>query len=236
MLIDQFPDEAKQAWNVERELGVVERNQSPGPSFGPFGRGGSETHRGAKERIDYAVTSQDDSFIYISKKYSLQTVPDAGVTRIDMSGEGELVFDKRQGIFASHKMKYKLTINEKNVSVTIPYSVECRLLSEREAAEEQKKEADERKAIEERIAKGKAEREGGEKAVKATAADPSMRTWRAATGGFTVRATFLSLESDSVTLKRADGRIIHVPLEKLSDADREYAKRQAKSKSEDPFQ
>jgi hypothetical protein len=236
-VVDQFPDEAKQAWNVERELGVVERNQSPGPSFGPFGRGGSETHHGAKERIDYAVTAQDDSFIYISKKYSLRTLPEEGVTRIDMSGEGELVFAKKQGVIASHKMKYQLKINEKNVSITIPYSVECRLLSALEAAAEQKKEAEEKKALEERFAKSKAEREAREKAGKAAAAaDPSMRTWHAATGGFSVRAAFLSLESDSVTLKRADGRIIHVPLEKLSDADREYAKQQAKSKSEDPFQ
>ena len=154
-----------------------------------------------------------------------------------MSGEGEFVFDKKQGIITSHKMKYQLRINEKNVSITIPYSLDYRLLTGQEVAEQERKEAEEKKAAEERIAKIKAEREASEKAAGPAA--PAMRTWHAAAGNFKVRATFVSLDSDTVTLKRADGRVIHVPLEKLSKADREYAKQQAKAleeKLEDPFQ
>jgi len=241
LVIEQLPDEAKPTWNIERDLGVVERSHSSGPSFGPFGRGGgSETNRGAKERIDYAVTGQDRDSIQISKKYSLKTAAEEGVTRIDMPGEGELVFDKKQGVITSHKMKYQLRVNEKNVSITIPYSLEYRLLTEQETAEERKKEAEKRKIHEERIAKIKADqtdREKGEKAAGAAA--PAMRTWHAATGAYTVRATFVALESDNVTLKKADGRVIKVPLEKLSKVDQEYAKRQvkaAKEESEDPFQ
>jgi len=241
LVIEQFPDEAKPTWSIERELGVVERNHSSGPSFGPFGRGaGSETNRGAKERIDYAVIGQDQDSIRISKKYSLKTAPEEGVTRIDMSGEGELVFDKKQGIITSHKMKYQVRINEKNVAVTVPYSLEYRLATEQEVAEQQKKESEEEKKHEERIAKIKADQAAREKGDKAAgAAAPAMRTWRAAAGAFTVRATFVELESDNVTLKKADGRIIRVPLEKLSKVDQEYAKRHAKAgkgKSEDPFQ
>jgi len=67
----------------------------------------------------------------------------------------------------------------------------------------------------------------------------TMRTWRAAAGVFEVEATFVELKSGKVTLKKANGRIVKVALEKLSNADREYAEQQAKaahSKSEDPFQ
>ena len=240
LVVNQFSDEAKPAWNVERELGVIERNHSSGPSSGPFGRSGSETHRGAKERIDYAIVGRDGDSVRISKKYSLKTLAEEGIVRIDMSGEGEIVFDKRQGVISSHKMKYQLRINEKNVSITIPYSLDYRLLNEQEVAEQEKKEAEEKKAAEERIAKIKAEQETREKGAQtARAATPAMRTWHAATGNYKVRATFVSLDSDTVTLKRADGHIIHVPLEKLSKSDQEYAQQQAKAaeeKSEDPFQ
>ena len=240
LVIEQLPDEAKPTWNIERDLGVVERSHSSGPSLGPFGRGpGSETSRGAKERIDYAVIGQDRDSIRISKRYSLKTLPEEGVTRFDMSGDGELVFDKRQGVITSHKMKYQVRVNEKNVSVTILYSLEYRLLTEQEAAEEQKKEAERKKVHEERIAKIKTDQAAREKGDKAAgAAAPAMRTWRAATGSYTVRATFVALESDNVTLKKADGRVITVPLEKLSRVDQEYVKRQAKAgkeESEDPF-
>ena len=73
----------------------------------------------------------------------------------------------------------------------------------------------------------------------AEAGTAAMRTWRAAAGSFTVQATFVELKSGKVTLKKANGRTVHVPLEKLSKSDREYAKQQAKAreeKLEDPFQ
>ena len=64
-----------------------------------------------------------------------------------------------------------------------------------------------------------------------------MRTWHAAVGSVTVEATFVELKSGKVALKKANGRIVKVPLEKLSPADQDYAKQQAKAleKLEDPF-
>jgi len=445
LVVKQLPDDAKPAWSVERELGVIEHNESSGPFFGPFGRG-RETNRGAKERIDYAVVGQDQDSIRISKRYSLKTAAEQGVTHIDMSGNGELVFDRRLGVIKSEKMKYEVRVNESNVAITIPFSLDCRLLTDEEAAEQKKKEeerlaklkadmaaraeADKPKplapgekqsllrelrskneqivqeaarrlskavpgdnptefsrplcaayknknewtqaevmaalrvwagpdaektvieasrhpsfmvrghavpalgkfktvaaaeaaaaqaaqnrgevevamkamgpiaepaaisllensdfwiramaakvladiggkkslaalakesrlhpnevhevetaivAIEKRVAESadadsaakddSSSAEEGEKSGKAS--DPAMRTWHAAAGAYTVQATFVELKSNQVTLKRADGRIIKVPLEKLSKADQEYAKQQAeaaKNKPEDPFQ
>jgi hypothetical protein len=65
----------------------------------------------------------------------------------------------------------------------------------------------------------------------------AVRTWHAAVGSFAVEATFVELRSGKVTLKKPNGHTLRVPLEKLSKADQDYAKQQAKTleKLENPF-
>jgi hypothetical protein len=46
-----------------------------------------------------------------------------------------------------------------------------------------------------------------------------MRTWTSSTGKFKVEAKLLSVDGDIAKLKKEDGRIIDLPVEKLSDAD-----------------
>lgn len=162
LVVEQFPTEAKSAWTMDRELGVIEHNEaSEPPFFGPFGHAGSETTRGAKEHIDYAILSQNQDSVRISKKYSLKTAPEQGVTHIDMSGNGELVFDRRLGVLRSQTMKYEIHVNESNVAVTVPFTLDCRLLSDAEMAERKKQQ-------EEQLAKAKAEM-----AARAAADKPS---------------------------------------------------------------
>jgi len=48
------------------------------------------------------------------------------------------------------------------------------------------------------------------------------RIWRDSTGSFEVRATLLNVKSDSVVLKRTDGRVVDVSLDRLSKSDREH--------------
>jgi len=56
--------------------------------------------------------------------------------------------------------------------------------------------------------------------VQATADAAEMRTWSAASGGFTVEAELVELRAgDIVRLKTKDGRVIDVPLGQLSAAD-----------------
>jgi beta-lactamase regulating signal transducer with metallopeptidase domain len=170
LMVEELPEEAKTAWTTERELGVVERDES-GPFFAPFPfrRGGSETNRGAKERIDYAVVGQDQNAVQISKKYSLKTLAEQGVTYIDMSGSGELVFDRKLGVLKSQKMKYQIRFNEKNVAVTIPFTLDCRLLSEQETAAEKRK-------AEEQMAKLKAKAAARAEADRPRAVLPEEKT------------------------------------------------------------
>jgi len=77
-------------------------------------------------------------------------------------------------------------------------------------------------AIEKRLA------EAGSASPPAAAAAPVARTWRDASGFFEVEATLLGFDGEKARLKRTDGQIISVPLEKLSEADQAYLRQQAK--------
>jgi len=50
-----------------------------------------------------------------------------------------------------------------------------------------------------------------------------MRTWTDSTGAFSVEAELVGVEQGKVMLKRADGKIVTVPLERLSKKDQEFA-------------
>lgn len=138
LVVHQFPGEAKPTWTIERELGVIERSEASGPPFfGPFARD-SETNRGAKERIDYTVAGQDQDTVRIGKKYSLRTLPEQGVIHIDMSGNGELIFDRRLRVVRSEKTRYEIHVNESNVAVNIPMTLDYGLMTDDETAAQRK--------------------------------------------------------------------------------------------------
>ena len=82
-----------------------------------------------------------------------------------------------------------------------------------------KKEKDRHKA-EERVAMKKRR----EQAVKAKTHEP--RSWSDASGQFHVTAAFRGVVNKVVKLELEDGRVISVPLEKLSDDDQECIRQQ----------
>ena len=63
-----------------------------------------------------------------------------------------------------------------------------------------------------------------------------MRKWTDSTGSFSVNAKLVSNEDGSVKLEKEDGRIITLPLTKLSDKDQTYLEELKKQNSEaNPF-
>ncbi len=56
------------------------------------------------------------------------------------------------------------------------------------------------------------------------------RTWNDATGAFSVEAQFAGVENGKVLLKKADGKIARVPLDRLSKEDRDFVAEQADAK------
>lgn len=52
------------------------------------------------------------------------------------------------------------------------------------------------------------------------------RTWTDSSGKYTVEAEFVEFKDGTVRLQRADGKFIRIAIEKLSEADREFVRRQ----------
>lgn len=67
-----------------------------------------------------------------------------------------------------------------------------------------------------------------ERPAKTAGTKPVLRTWRDASGVFEIEATLVDVQDGRVRLKRKDGRIIAVPIEKLSEADQAFLRRQTK--------
>lgn len=63
--------------------------------------------------------------------------------------------------------------------------------------------------------------------VAAVAED--LRTWTDTTGTFKTQAAFVSLDGDQVTLRREDGNLLKLPLDRLSRADQAFARRTART-------
>lgn len=54
--------------------------------------------------------------------------------------------------------------------------------------------------------------------------EPEFRTWTDSTGKFKIEAEFAGMELGKAKLKKKDGTVIQLPLEKLSDDDQEWIK------------
>ena len=55
-----------------------------------------------------------------------------------------------------------------------------------------------------------------------------VRTWKSKSGTFSTEATFVSKLGNKVKLKKADGKVITVDADKLSEEDREWLDKRAK--------
>ena len=63
-------------------------------------------------------------------------------------------------------------------------------------------------------------------AVVATVESAEMRTWTAAKGGYSAEAELVELTDDgTVVLKSKTGKVVRVPLDRLSSADQQYVRR-----------
>lgn len=85
------------------------------------------------------------------------------------------------------------------------------------------------------MAKVKLEELGGTAAPSAEpgakASGSAIRTWSDVTGKFKIEAELVSVEEGKVNLKRKNGELVAVPLEKLSKEDQEFV---AKAESKEP--
>ncbi len=62
------------------------------------------------------------------------------------------------------------------------------------------------------------------------------REWVDNTGRFRIDGELLAVDKGYVTIQRADGKTVRVPLEKLSEKDRAYVTAQGRSAHDSPFE
>ncbi len=60
-------------------------------------------------------------------------------------------------------------------------------------------------------------------------ASAEVRTWKDKTGKFSIRAEVVESDGTTLTLKKADGKVIKVAVDRLSDEDRQFLEAQEKS-------
>jgi hypothetical protein len=66
-----------------------------------------------------------------------------------------------------------------------------------------------------------ASKEERKKAEAQAARDAKTRTWTDATGKFSVKAEYRGLAGDGVLLKKEDGKVVRIPLDRLNKADQD---------------
>lgn len=74
------------------------------------------------------------------------------------------------------------------------------------------------------------------KKKKTAAADAEWRTWASKSGKFKIKAKFVELVEDQLTLQKEDGGTVKVALDKLSDDDRKVARQLAENSEDNPFE
>ncbi|MCE5268210.1 MAG: hypothetical protein LLG00_10030 [Planctomycetaceae bacterium] len=143
LVLDEFPEDAKKTWDKQREL-VIEETESAGHfgrGFGPPIRLGpvTTTQYTAKELATFTITEATDELVRLNKKYSLKSGEKDKAARFDMSGSGQIEFDRKEGMIKKSSMTYEFKMNESGLSVTIPVTVTSRLYSASEWAEIKRK-------------------------------------------------------------------------------------------------
>lgn len=130
--IEELPQQFQKQWRVERNINVTESRGSG--SFMPRSRA-SGNMSGAKETIDYALVSVQDDLVTIQKTYRMHSGAETGGSDIQMDGNGQLVFDTRQGLITKVSMRYTVVTQSRGTSETTTLSVDCVPMSAEKLAE-----------------------------------------------------------------------------------------------------
>src|SRR5213076_503326 len=96
------PEKAEKMWKTNRDLVIRVTQQGRIPS--PL-RGDVELKRlNAEETIEYTLEATDEKTATFNRKYSLKTIETVeGEPAIEVTGEGQIVFDLVRGVLAKYE-------------------------------------------------------------------------------------------------------------------------------------
>ncbi len=135
LLIDPLPAQAKQTWEIKRDIAITE-NEDRFRWMGPMmSRESGGARRPGHETTTYTVGAAAGDVLMIQKKYELATEEKSGDAPVmEHMGSGQIKFDLKAGVPTSLDMNLTIRITNENVTVRIPTVVKAHLLDAAEAA------------------------------------------------------------------------------------------------------
>ncbi|QDT89698.1 HEAT repeat domain-containing protein [Gimesia algae] len=126
--------EGERSWSESEKskISVISSDRFSSPLRGS----NVEKTLGAKKTTDYKIVNQEGDLVTVEVKYSYQTVSmieDSG-PEVELSGDGTVQFDQKQGCIKNLALNYKLIKRSENITQKIPITVSSTLLSADELA------------------------------------------------------------------------------------------------------
>jgi hypothetical protein len=150
LVFEDLAPQAQTTWDKQRDLVIEEKQRSMFPfPGGPFGRNGNSTQLTSREQSNFAIAEVKGETVRVTKRYSLRSEEAGQPAKFNMTGEGQFVFNTRQGIVESLSMKYEIQVNKGNVTTKIPITVSYQVLSPDELAQREKQAQEARRKAEE---------------------------------------------------------------------------------------
>jgi hypothetical protein len=147
LVIEELPADASPSWQKLRHVVWVEMGGASRP-FGPFGPNATAEWP-AEAQSDYAVIASQGEAVRIQKTCTSHTAQEGDApARCKMSGSGEFTFDLKAGLISTMSMKCQVNDTQQNVSLSVPVTLTCRLLTAAELADHQKRQQEARAAAE----------------------------------------------------------------------------------------
>jgi len=151
LFVELLPASEKSRWEITETLSALDDSISFGPAASFFGAqstgapyyAGPNYPRGSaaviavNRKTKYQVASSTPDRLTIKKSFALDSLLQAGnEPRLSASGEGEFVFDRRQGLIRSVELQTKAVMNTESVTRRMTAVLHLKLLEgkERDAA------------------------------------------------------------------------------------------------------
>jgi hypothetical protein len=114
-------------WTVTGDVGIT-LTESAGMPFSPPPDRGEEPLP-AREKTIYTIKDSHGTSISVRKTYGFATAAEVdGEPLLNVTGEGELTFDRQSGVFTSSTMKLRVTLHEDGSPVQLASMVNCNLV------------------------------------------------------------------------------------------------------------
>lgn len=128
LVFEPLPDTPKDEWSATNGV-LLGRPAKPSGGFpgDPFAKPAQPGKTSAGSQSSrYVLKESEGNKVTIQKQYELQS-PNTDPA-FEIAGSGSLVFDRQLGVFVSADLKYELKAGRDGVKLTLPVSVEYRLV------------------------------------------------------------------------------------------------------------